>query len=223
MTNALPEPLDVIAVGAHPDDVEIGCGGILAVLASQGYRVGIVDLTDGEPTPGSSGPAERLAEAAAAAKLLGVVHRETLPFANRRLFDSFEVRVAVATIFRRWRPRLVLGLADKTPLASPDHAPGRGDYRGGGLLLEADQVGRDICPSAGAHRAAVSHLLSLRRRAEPAARPPSAGGRHRRAPRDEARGDRLLRQSVSTREGPCLSAGAGDGRDGGAPGGLCGR
>jgi N-acetylglucosamine malate deacetylase 1 len=122
MTNALPEPLDVIAVGAHPDDVEIGCGGILAVLASQGYRVGIVDLTDGEPTPGSSGPAERLAEAAAAAKLLGVVHRETLPFANRRLFDSFEVRVAVATIFRRWRPRLVLGLADKTPLASPDHA-----------------------------------------------------------------------------------------------------
>jgi LmbE family N-acetylglucosaminyl deacetylase len=59
----LPEPLDVIAVGAHPDDVEIGCGGTLAVLAAQGYRVGIVDLTDGEPTPRSSGPAERLAEA----------------------------------------------------------------------------------------------------------------------------------------------------------------
>jgi len=120
--NALPEPLDVIAVGAHPDDVEIGCGGTLALLASQGHRVGIVDLTDGEPTPRSSGPEERLAEAAAAAKVLGVAHRETLPFPNRRLFDSFEVRVAVATILRRWRPRLVLGLADKTPLASPDHA-----------------------------------------------------------------------------------------------------
>jgi LmbE family N-acetylglucosaminyl deacetylase len=118
----LPEPLDVIAVGAHPDDVEIGCGGTLALLAAQGARVGIVDLTDGEPTPRSSGPEERLAEAAAAAKTLGVVHRETLPFPNRRLFDTFEVRVALATVFRRWRPRLVLGLADKTPLASPDHA-----------------------------------------------------------------------------------------------------
>jgi len=118
----LPEPLDVIAVGAHPDDVEIGCGGTLALLAAQGHRVGIVDLTDGEPTPRSSGPEERLAEAAAAAKVLGVVHRETLPFTNRRLFDGFEVRVELARIFRRWRPRVVLGLGDKTPLASPDHA-----------------------------------------------------------------------------------------------------
>ncbi len=120
--NALPEPLDVIAVGAHPDDVEIGCGGTLALLASQGHRVGIIDLTDGEPTPRSSGPAERLAEAAAAAKILGVAHRETMPFLNRRLFDGFEVRVELAKIFRRWRPRVVLGLGDKTPLASPDHA-----------------------------------------------------------------------------------------------------
>ena len=47
--------LDVIAVGAHPDDVEIACGGTLAKLVGQGYRVGIIDLTDGEPTPGSSG------------------------------------------------------------------------------------------------------------------------------------------------------------------------
>ena len=118
----LPEPLDVIAVGAHPDDVEIGCGGTLALLAAQGRRVGIVDLTDGEPTPRSSGPEERLAEAAAAARVLGVVHRENLGFPNRRLFDSFEVRVALARVFRRWRPRVVIGLGDKTPLASPDHA-----------------------------------------------------------------------------------------------------
>ena len=46
-------PLDVIAVGAHPDDVEIACGGTLAKLAEQGHCVGIIDLTDGEPTPGS--------------------------------------------------------------------------------------------------------------------------------------------------------------------------
>ncbi len=115
-------PLDVIAVGAHPDDVEIGCGGTLASLAAAGHRVGIVDLTDGEPTPCSSGPEERMREAAAAAKALGVAERVQLDFPNRRLFDGFEVRVALAKVFRRFRPKLVLGLAEKTPLASPDHA-----------------------------------------------------------------------------------------------------
>jgi len=122
MDEQLPEPLDVIAVGAHPDDVEIGCGGTLARLVDQGLRVGIVDITDGEPTPRSSGPAQRLAEATAAAATLGVAHREQLGFPNRRLFDGFEVRVALAKVFRRFRPQLVLGLGDKTPLASPDHA-----------------------------------------------------------------------------------------------------
>ncbi len=115
------EPLDVIAVGAHPDDVEIGCGGTLARLVQQGYRVGIVDLTDGEPTPGSPGPDVRLAEAQRAAHTLGVDVRETLQLPNRKLFDTFEARVALAKVFRRHRPRLVLGIADRTPTASPDH------------------------------------------------------------------------------------------------------
>lgn len=117
----LPEPLDVIAVGAHPDDVEIGCGGTLAQMVRQGYRVGIVDLTDGEPTPLSPGPEVRLQEAQEAARILGVHVRETLPLPNRRLFDSFETRVALASVFRRYRPRLVIGIADRTPMASPDH------------------------------------------------------------------------------------------------------
>ena len=116
-----PEQLDVLAVGAHPDDVEIACGGTLARLARQGYRVGIVDLTDGEPTPNSPGPEVRLAEARRAAETLGVRHRVTLELPNRRLFDSFESRVALAKVFRTHRPRLVLGQAGKTPLASPDH------------------------------------------------------------------------------------------------------
>ena len=115
------EPLDVIAVGAHPDDVEIGCGGTLASLAEQGYRVGIVDLTDGEPTPRTSGPEERLAEAKAAAAALGVLKRVTLDLPNRKLFDTYEARAKLATEFRRYKPKLVLGLAEKTPMASPDH------------------------------------------------------------------------------------------------------
>ncbi|TWT48619.1 PIG-L family deacetylase [Botrimarina hoheduenensis] len=118
---SLPPRLDVIAVGAHPDDVEIGCGGTLAKLAEQGYRVGIVDLTDGEPTPASPGPEVRLAEAAQAAQILGVSERITLDLPNRRLMDGFDERVALAKVFRRWRPQLVLGLGEKTPLASPDH------------------------------------------------------------------------------------------------------
>ncbi len=63
--------LDVLAVGAHPDDVEIACGGTLARLARKGYQVGIVDLTDGEPTPMSPGPDVRLEEARRAAEVLG--------------------------------------------------------------------------------------------------------------------------------------------------------
>jgi LmbE family N-acetylglucosaminyl deacetylase len=121
MTKPLPEPLDVIAVGAHPDDVEIACGGTLARLVEQGYRVGIIDLTDGEPTPRSPGPEARLAEARAAAQALGVHERIILKLSNRRLFDSFETRVALAIELRRYRPRLVLGFGEKTPMASPDH------------------------------------------------------------------------------------------------------
>jgi len=112
--------LDVIAVGAHPDDCEIGCGGSLAKLANQGLRVGIVDLTDGEPTPLCDDPKIRIAEAQAAAEKLGVT-RIVLDLPNRRLFDTFEARVALAKQFRIAQPKLVLGIGCKTPLASPDH------------------------------------------------------------------------------------------------------
>lgn len=115
------ETVDVVAVGAHPDDVEIACGGTLARLVQQGYSVAIIDLTDGEPTPLSPGPEVRMAEARRAADTLGVRQRITLDLPNRRLFDSFEARVALATVFRRLRPKVVIGFGDKTPMASPDH------------------------------------------------------------------------------------------------------
>lgn len=121
MTDANDFPrLDVLAVGAHPDDVEIACGGTLALLARQGYQVGIIDLTDGEPTPRSPGPEVRLAEAAEAARVLGVHRRVTLPL------QSAPVRF-VRSAGSCWRRsfvdsvRVVIGFGDKTPLASPDH------------------------------------------------------------------------------------------------------
>jgi LmbE family N-acetylglucosaminyl deacetylase len=121
MTVEFPEPLDVIAVGAHPDDVEIAIGGTLARLSQQGYRVGIIDLTNGEPTPGSPSREHRLDEAKTAAKILGLHVRKTMTLPNRCLFDSFLARIELARLFRLYRPKIVLGIASKTPMASPDH------------------------------------------------------------------------------------------------------
>ncbi len=121
MAEGFSGELDLIAVGAHPDDVEIACGGTLARLARKGYSVGIVDLTDGEPTPHSPGPEVRLAEANRAAEILGVKSRINLNLPNRRLFDNFEARVALAKVVRRQKPKVDVGFGGKTVLASPDH------------------------------------------------------------------------------------------------------
>jgi LmbE family N-acetylglucosaminyl deacetylase len=121
MATANFQQLDVIAVGAHPDDIEIACGGTLAALAEAGHKVGIIDLTDGEPTPLSPGPDFRMAEAKAAGEALGVHLRTLLHLPNRRLFDSYEARVKLAIEFRKHRPQIVIGLGDRTPMASPDH------------------------------------------------------------------------------------------------------
>lgn len=115
------ELLDVLIVGAHPDDVEIGCGGFVNSLVNRGLRVGIVDLTDGEPTPGCPHPDQRLDEAVEAAHTLGVQTRVVLDLPNRRLFDDFESRLVLAKQIRIYRPQIVLGLGGKTPSASPDH------------------------------------------------------------------------------------------------------
>jgi bacillithiol biosynthesis deacetylase BshB1 len=114
------ERLDVLAVAAHPDDLEITCGGTLAKLVRQGYRVGILDLTTGEPTPRGSVEI-RAREAEAARKVLGVPLRRNLGLPNRELMDTPANRFAVATQFRLLRPTVVLVPAGRTPAASPDH------------------------------------------------------------------------------------------------------
>ena len=125
----LPERLDVLAVAPHPDDLEILCGGTLAKLVKQGYRVGIFDLTSGEPTP--RGTLEtRQREAEEARQVLGVPVRVNVQLPNRVLMDGPENRFKLATEFRRYRPGMVMIAAGRTPAASPDH------YQGG-LIAEA--------------------------------------------------------------------------------------
>jgi len=114
------EKLDVVAVAPHPDDLEIICGGTLALLVRQGYKVGIIDLTTGEPTPRGS-LETRKAEAEAARQVLGVQVRINLGLPNRDLMDCPENRYVLATAFRRLRPTVVIGTLGRTPAASPDH------------------------------------------------------------------------------------------------------
>jgi bacillithiol biosynthesis deacetylase BshB1 len=95
----------ILAIGAHPDDVEIGMGGTVLVLRGQGHEVTLCDLTNGEPTPVGT-PERRLAEAAAAAELLGV-RRITLDLPNRELVDSIPHRRQVAEVIRRVRPDIL--------------------------------------------------------------------------------------------------------------------
>src|SRR5947207_3883627 len=118
--NASQVTFDVVAVAAHPDDLEITCGGTLAKLVKQGRRVAILDLTDGEPTPRGS-PELRMKEAEAARHALGVHTRIHVGLTNREVMDSPANRYALATWLRRLRPAILLGTAGRTPAASPDH------------------------------------------------------------------------------------------------------
>lgn len=110
--------LDVLAVAPHPDDAELGMGGAIAKLLERGWRVGILDLTDGEPTPHGS-PEIRAQETAAASKALGVTWRENLGLRNRYLEATLEARAKLANVFRRVRPRWIF--APYWEDAHPDH------------------------------------------------------------------------------------------------------
>ncbi len=110
--------LDVLAIGAHPDDVELGCGATLAQLAAQGRRVGLLHLTRGEAgTRGTA--AERLAEAEAAAAALGAASLDFLDCGDGRLRSGEAEEEALIGVLRRHRPELVLA---PTPAdRHPDH------------------------------------------------------------------------------------------------------
>jgi bacillithiol biosynthesis deacetylase BshB1 len=99
--------VDVLAIGAHPDDVEMIAGGTIAKLIDRGRQVAIVDMTRGEM--GTRGtPEARAAEAADAARTLGVCERVNLELPDGRLENTEQARVRVVEQIRRLRPKLVM-------------------------------------------------------------------------------------------------------------------
>lgn len=108
--------VDVLAIGAHPDDVELGCGGTLAVLAAAGLRTGILHLTRGEAGTRGSG-AERQREAERAAEILGAVELRYLDCGDGALRTGAAEEDALIELLRELRPEVILGptQADRHP------------------------------------------------------------------------------------------------------------
>ncbi|MBD8083782.1 bacillithiol biosynthesis deacetylase BshB1 [Chryseobacterium caseinilyticum] len=110
---------DILAFGAHPDDVELGCGGTIAKLISEGKTCVIVDLTRGEL--GTRGTDQtRKEEATEAAKILGVAARENLGLKDGFLVNSEEYQMELVKMIRKYRPEIVL--ANAIDDRHPDHA-----------------------------------------------------------------------------------------------------
>lgn len=111
--------VDILAFGAHPDDVELGCGGILAKAAAEGKSIVIVDLTAGDK--GSNGtPEQRMQEGVNAAKLIGA-ERRFLHFSDCETIDTYEGRLELVKVIRKYKPRLVIAPLWKGEQNHPDH------------------------------------------------------------------------------------------------------
>ena len=120
--------LDVMAIGSHPDDVELGCSGTLIKEINRGKKVGIIDLTQGEL--GTRGTIEtRYQEAANAAMVMGVSVRENLKMRDGFFKNDEEHQMQLVQVFRKYQPEIVIGniLEDR----HPDHG------RGGWMIYDA--------------------------------------------------------------------------------------
>lgn len=110
--------LDILVIAPHPDDAELGMGGAILKLKTEGKRVGVLDLTSGEPTP--HGTLEiRQRETAAATRILGLDWRENLGLPNRSLQATLEARAQLAGVIREQRPQWLF--APYWVDAHPDH------------------------------------------------------------------------------------------------------
>jgi bacillithiol biosynthesis deacetylase BshB1 len=114
----LPIPLDLLVVAPHPDDAELSVGGIILKSIAQGRRVGVVELTNGEPTP--HGTLEiRRQETQRSTELLGLHWRHNLDLPNRKLEQTLAARRKLAEVFRLTQPKIIL--APYWEDAHPDH------------------------------------------------------------------------------------------------------
>jgi bacillithiol biosynthesis deacetylase BshB1 len=141
--------LDVLAIGAHPDDVELGCGGTLAVQAAGGRKVGILHLTRGEMgTRGTAG--ERIAEAEAAARALGAVEMDFLDCGDGGLRTGPAEEDALIAKLRLWQPDLVLGPtpSDRHPDHGRAHRLVEAACFYAGLRSRAPEAGAPFRPAA---------------------------------------------------------------------------
>lgn len=118
MSNRPNNLLDMLVVAPHPDDAELGMGGAIIKMVEMGWKVGVLDLTDGEPTPFGD-PETRQRETDHATRILGIPWRENLGLPNRRLEATIEARTELANVIRRVRPRWLF--APYWEDAHPDH------------------------------------------------------------------------------------------------------
>jgi len=98
--------IDILCIGCHPDDVEMSMAGAILLFRERGYKVGILDLTNGEPTPFGT-PEKRGKERDRACLLMGVEERVTLDLPNRYLTESLEARERIAEVYRKFRPSII--------------------------------------------------------------------------------------------------------------------
>jgi bacillithiol biosynthesis deacetylase BshB1 len=106
--------LDILVFGPHPDDAEIGAGGVLLKMKAQGHTTGICDMTTGDMGWGT--PEERLAECEEAAKVLKLDVRLNLDLGDGRVEDNFETRCKVAEVIRKYRPEIVMAPYYRLPI-----------------------------------------------------------------------------------------------------------
>ena len=111
--------VDILAIGAHPDDVELGCGGTLAKLISEGKTVAVIDLTQGElGTRGTN--VTRAEEAAESTRIMGYVSRENLKMKDGFLVNSEDYQMQIVKMIRKHQPEMVF--ANSIDDRHPDHA-----------------------------------------------------------------------------------------------------
>ena len=99
--------LDILVIGAHPDDAEIGCGGTIAHYKKKGKKIGILDLSNGEPTPFGT-VEKRMVEAKAASEILQLDIRITLDMTNRYIENTIENRKLVSEVIRKFKPHILI-------------------------------------------------------------------------------------------------------------------